>query len=363
MLFKNFIDSVIDRIKGQDKANAEHRLAAGRKVNKAYKEICNNSVVDWRYLVRTGEIRTIANYTTGTVTITKDSRTVTGTNTVWTTAMEGRYFQPQSSSKWYRIRRRVSDTELTLYSAIQEDSAGAQTYIIWNRFYYFPSEVKKVLEFGSWIRDGMVTETSLHRVRDVNIDISANGEPDKFFLIGGNQFESSYSVGTINTTENDTLITGTNTEWLDNVEEGDLINISSIFYSVKRVESDTRIRMLNHSKATLTNSIYEITKGSNLGFQFFLNPNGIYVFPYTYVKRVYDMVNEDNDRPEVPEEFDPAILDLAEADRLSDLDDSKWINKQALAMARINDLRRLQVSVPRYRQFVPKIENSRGRYI
>ena len=100
-----------------------------------------------------------------------------------------------------------------------------------------------------------------------------------------------------------------------------------------------------------------------MGFQLWYNPGDVYILPYTYVKRVYDMVNEENDRPEVPEEFDPAILDLAEADRLADLDDSKWINKQALAAARIKDLRYTSVSQPRTRQMRPEVENNRGRYL
>lgn len=312
-----------------------------------------------------GEIRTIENYTTGTCTITLDSRTVTfGGSTSITALMEGRYFQPQNSKNWYRIRRRVSSTEVTLYSAVKEDNASSRTFTIWNRFYYFPSEVRKVLEFGSWINDGIIRERSIHHVRDLNSDVSNIGEPEEFLMLGSNQFESSYTTGTVSLSKDDDLVTGTGTAWLNNVEEGDLFIVGEDRYHVKRVESDTRIRLLNFSRAAVpSGTTYEIRKENNLGFQLFLNPNDTYILPYTYVKRVYDMVNEDEDYPEVPEEFDPAILDLAEADRLSDLDDSKWINKQALARARINDLRGIQISSPRYKRFRPEIENSRGAYI
>ena len=363
MIFGSFIDELCDRIK-LDKKVLEYRTLAARKINKSYKEICNNSSINWQHLIRTGEIRTIENYITGTCNITVDSRTVTfGGAASITTAMEGRYFQPQDSKNWYRIRRRVSATECPLYSAIKEDTASSRTFTIWNRFYYFPSEVRKILEFGSWINDGIIRERSLHHIRELNSEISNTGEPEQFLMLGKNQFESSYTTGSVSLTEDDDLVTGSGTSWLDNVEEGDLFIVGKDRYHVKRVESDTRIRLINFAKSTVPSGTeYEIKKQDNLGFQLFLNPNDTYIFPYTYIKRVYDMVNEDEDSTEVPEEFDPAILDLAEADRLSDLDDSKWINKQALARARINDLKGMMTSVPRYKQFRPEI-NSRGAYI
>jgi len=362
MLFGKFIDETCDRIK-KDKKNPDDRELAARKINKAYKEILNNSSIKWPYLIRTGEIRTVANYTTGTVSITNGSRTVTGAGTVWTSAMEGRYFQPQGSKNWYRIRRVENATSLILYSAIKEDSASSQTHIIWKRFYYFPSEVRKVLEFGSWIQNGIIEEKSLYALRDQNKDISLTGEPEEFSMFGADPFESSYSEGTVSVTEDNNLLTGSGTSWLDNVEEGDRVEIGTDIYRVKRVESDTRIRLLNSANSTASGASYTIHKENNLGFQLWFNPNDVYILPYTYLKRVYDMVNEEYDRPEVPEEFDAAILDLAEADRLADMDDSKWINKQALATARISDLRRMLVSTPRKRQFKPYIENNRGSYL
>lgn len=364
MIFGRFIDELCNRLK-LDKNVVDYRTLSARKINKAYKEICNNSNINWEWLKRVGEIRTIKNYTTGTCDITVDSRTVNfGGAASITSAMEGRYFQPQGSKNWYRIRRRESATQIILYSAIKEDTNTGRTFTIWNRFYYFPSEVRKILEFGSWINDGIIKERSINHIRELNVDISNTGEPEEFFMIGQNQFESTYTTGTVSLTEDDDLFTGIGTFWLDNAEEGDIFEVGENIYRVRRVESDTRIRSINFAKEQVpSGTTYTIRKENNLGFQLYLNPNDNYILPYTYVKRVYDMINEDEDKPEVPEEFDSAILDLAEADRLSDLDDSKWINKQALARARINDLRGMMISSPRYKTFRPEIENSRGAYI
>lgn len=53
-------------------------------------------------------------YTTGTVSLSSGSPTVTGTNTAWTTDMAGRYLYVPGQSKGYRISTRNSATSLTL---------------------------------------------------------------------------------------------------------------------------------------------------------------------------------------------------------------------------------------------------------
>jgi hypothetical protein len=363
MLYGQLIDELIERM-GLNEDDADRRAVAGRKINNAYKEIANNTNVDWKQLEKYGEIVTVPNYTTGTCTITNGSRTVTGAGTVFTSAMEGRFFKPERSSNWYRIVRVVSGTELTLFSSIIEDSGSGKTFTIWKRWYYLPSEVRRVLEFGSWIRDGKLTERSSQWLADGNPDMSNTGEPVEFSMFGVDPYTSEYTSGSnVTVTENSTLMTGVGTEWLSNVEPGDIVQISSQVLRVKRVESDTRIRLLNYATATITPESYKIQKNGNIGFQLWFNPNRQYILPFYYIKRAYDMVNETYDMPELPEDFDKAILDNAEADYLSSKKDSDWVNKQNLASARINDLKTNRyVSTPRNRQMRPLIPE-RGEYI
>lgn len=78
---------------------------------------------------------TADDYSTGTVSVTQNSATITGSGTVWTVDMVGRYFfltdsLGQSSGNWYRIAAFVSSTELTLETFFEESTGSSLTYVI-----------------------------------------------------------------------------------------------------------------------------------------------------------------------------------------------------------------------------------------
>lgn len=81
------------------------------------------------------ENMTADDYTTGTVSVTQNTATLTGSGTTWTSDMVGRYFfltdsLGQSSGNWYRISAFVSSTELTLETYFEESTVSGSTYII-----------------------------------------------------------------------------------------------------------------------------------------------------------------------------------------------------------------------------------------
>lgn len=78
---------------------------------------------------------TYSDYTTGTVAVTADSATVTGTSTAWATNVAGKMFALADSngvqtSQWYVVSSRESTTSLTLQNVYQGSSASTQAYII-----------------------------------------------------------------------------------------------------------------------------------------------------------------------------------------------------------------------------------------
>jgi hypothetical protein len=83
--------------------------------------------VDYSYL--TGDLYA-EDYTTGTVTVTENSTTVTGSGTSWTSAMDGRWFHVTNTDNWYRIATVNNATSLDLETYYEEDSASTQTYTI-----------------------------------------------------------------------------------------------------------------------------------------------------------------------------------------------------------------------------------------
>lgn len=77
----------------------------------------------------------IADYTTGTVTLTNNSQTVTGVGTTWTTAMVGRWFVTEDPTVpgqgyWYRISGYNSATSITLETSYEGIGATGATYRI-----------------------------------------------------------------------------------------------------------------------------------------------------------------------------------------------------------------------------------------
>src|SRR3990167_1189098 len=76
---------------------------------------------------------TVADYTTGTVTVTEDSATVTGSSTTFTANMVGRWFQVTTNtadSYWYRITSYTSATVITLESVYEGASGSSLSYKI-----------------------------------------------------------------------------------------------------------------------------------------------------------------------------------------------------------------------------------------
>lgn len=77
----------------------------------------------------------IADYTTGTVTATNNSQTITGSGTTWTEAMVGRWFivdDPTAPGQgyWYRISAFTSTTSLTLETSYEATTVAGATYRI-----------------------------------------------------------------------------------------------------------------------------------------------------------------------------------------------------------------------------------------
>lgn len=69
-------------------------------------------------------------YTTGTITLTNGSATVTGSGTTFTSAMVGRWIKLDDYDEWYEISAFVSTTELTLRQAYQGITSAGASYTI-----------------------------------------------------------------------------------------------------------------------------------------------------------------------------------------------------------------------------------------
>lgn len=101
---------------------------AQRFVNIAYRRALDS--FRWSALRGENAFFIPAAETTGTVTVTQGSTTVTGAGTAWTSALEGRQFFVDSKAPYYTVSDVTSGTTLTLDRAYGAADGAGQTYSI-----------------------------------------------------------------------------------------------------------------------------------------------------------------------------------------------------------------------------------------
>lgn len=90
---------------------------------------------------------TTADYTTGTVAVTQNNTTVTGTDSTWTSGMVGRWFKYDADGYWYRISGFTDTTHITLESVYEGSTASGGTYVI-GESPELPEETHVLLSYG-----------------------------------------------------------------------------------------------------------------------------------------------------------------------------------------------------------------------
>lgn len=100
-------------------------------VRNRYRQVCEGR--QWSFLRAADQFLVADAYSTGTVTVTRSSTTVTGSGTAWTTAMSGRQVKFSSTSPVYTITITASDElaqTLTLDKAFGGTTAAGVSYQI-----------------------------------------------------------------------------------------------------------------------------------------------------------------------------------------------------------------------------------------
>jgi len=92
----------------------------------------DGNTITMNYKIRIKDLSQ-ADYTTGTVTATNDSATITGSGTTFIQNMENRWIriaEPSGDGQWYQIQTYVSATEVTLYNKYTGPNVSGGTYTI-----------------------------------------------------------------------------------------------------------------------------------------------------------------------------------------------------------------------------------------
>lgn len=202
--------------------------------------------------------------TSGTVTATNGSPTVTASGTPFDTSLHvGAWirFTGDTLQAWYRVQAVASTSSLTIEPNYQGTTGGSKTYELIKTDYLLPSELTDTASIKVTV-DGC-THTPFHP-RSIYTDFPplGTGHPTAFSIINQSQALSTYTTGTVSGSSGSVTLTGVGTAWLANVTPGDdiLINGDTNTYRVYSVESDTSLTLYNKLTAAASGDTYSISR-------------------------------------------------------------------------------------------------------
>lgn len=214
-------------------------------------------------------------YSTGTVSASNGSPTITGSGTAWSTLFPFGGFNAQITigGTAYTIRKVVNDTSITLKGAGYTGTTGAGlSYGLAGHVVrsdvtiqgghteggagYYGLQLELVAGgsvVGLTDQSG-VSLAGMAIVGSSNLAMTANNTSNATSV--GTDFNSSvpaYATGTVTTTNGSPIVTGSGTSWLDNVAAiGSYFMISgdSVVYQVSSIDSDTQLTLSSNYVCT-----------------------------------------------------------------------------------------------------------------
>jgi len=198
--FRDIQDAVIAR--GKLENSAANRLALQEKINTSYQAVGSEKAYTWSGI--TYPLRLRAQYTTGTLTATNASDTLTGAGTAWTQFdHEGSKIHINGVSVPYTILRVGSTTSITMSAPFTGTTGALQSYTIFKDEYGLYPDCQEVRKFripGLPTRRQPIpcgpTEMDYHRSKYA----FRAGTPQKYTMEGLNIYtEKTWATFNLNT--------------------------------------------------------------------------------------------------------------------------------------------------------------------
>jgi hypothetical protein len=246
------------------------------------------------WMPRKGYLTTKPLYSTGTLTATQDSATLTGAGTVWTRDMAGQKIiitDGTDGEQVYRIKSFTDGATLTLETNYIHTGGALLTYKIYYDTYTMPEDFKEM----AVIKNIKVLTTYVDYQNYLLSAQVTDGIPTKIMMLGV-RTDSYYDTGTITTTNGSNAIVGLGTSW-DNTMIGRYIQIDTYgkLYKITAVGSVISITIeRNFGDVTATTKKYKIDPPGLFQVRFHGAPSARKIIPYTYwPKAIRLMDNED----------------------------------------------------------------------
>ena len=217
-----------------EQVSADVESTVESRINQIQDDIFFHKPWEWRK--RKFFFTTRPPYSTGTVSITQGSRTVTGSGTTWTDSMKLGYLKINNIS--YKIDKIVSTTSLKLKGAFPQTTVSANAYEIVFPDYSLSPYISSILS--------LKIEHSEVSLKNENRILSTQGEtglPNECALISRLE-ENYYDTGSVTVTNASATVTGSGTSWGSDMEgRAFRVNEHSEPYIVRDVNSTTSITL------------------------------------------------------------------------------------------------------------------------
>ncbi len=155
-------------------------------INEAYEQIARRR--RWKGVEAESQFVTVAVYRTGTIALTANATTVTGTDTVFTSAMTGRKIRPSGRNESYTFTY-VSATSGTLDRGYEGETATELAYDIYQNRYDLASGFREPMIAVNELLNGEIVHISRERMDRIAPARVGIGEPQVYCVVGTTQAE------------------------------------------------------------------------------------------------------------------------------------------------------------------------------
>ena len=183
--FADLYTDLLNKVRDSTTVTATVALAK-RYINTALNDMHINPGNNFPWQQRRGTLITHAPYTTGTLSITASARsTVTGSGTLWNTAVTGFGFNNVraggklsiTGNEIYTVSAVTSDTALTIESIYTGDAISGQAYTYYEDEYALVSDFIRPVDFNSFSTDANIPIVGALDFRRANVRNAGSGRP------------------------------------------------------------------------------------------------------------------------------------------------------------------------------------------
>ena len=169
-----------------DRINLDMTVTANKTRGIRWANIIQNDMAGrypFQWLFTNGFIQTVTDYTTGTITGTLGSTTLTGSGTVWTSAYLNAYIQPANDTNWYEVTAVGSTTSMTITPGLAA-AVTAGTYTLRTTYYDLPANCYQVFDVRQTNTPLKLTRLGIYTLDQYQPDINTTSNPTGYFLFG-----------------------------------------------------------------------------------------------------------------------------------------------------------------------------------